>query len=136
MADNQTNTLMKNCILTHNELQLNLFHAFTYGLMQANVGENLHIVFDSTEREYVWKVVHHPTKESSAVAGKPVFYHYINKGDYQMNDVRLGVTTSYLREQAEQFLSDFEKFKQGIPKGGTYPCFNFHDVVQQKEPHN
>lgn len=123
---------MKNVILTHNELQLNLFHAFTYGLMQVNVGENLHIVYDSTERDFVWKVVHHPEKEGSAVSGKPLFFHQINKGDYQMNDVRLGVTTAYLRNQAEQFLADFEKYKQGIPLGGKFPTFRFNDLIKDK----
>lgn len=124
---------MKNVILTHKELQLNLFHAFTYGLMQANVGENLHIVFDSNEREFIWKVVHYPTKESCAVAGKPLFFHQINKGEHEMNDVRLGVTTAYLRDQAEQFLADFEKYKRGIPKGGSFPAFKFNDLIQESQ---
>lgn len=103
---------MKNVILTHNELQLNLFYAVSYGLMCQQPGKNLHIVPEILEREFQWRVVRHKTKESSAVAGEPIFYFHINKGDYQMNDLRLGVTTSYLREQAEKFLEEFKAFQE------------------------
>jgi hypothetical protein len=113
---------MKNVILTHKELQLNLFLAVTYGLQNHDFGPNLHLVYEITERDFVWKVVEHAT-------GKPLFYCYINKGDYQMNDLRLGVTVCYIRDQAETFLSDFNKFKQGIPKGGTHPSFKFPDLL-------
>lgn len=122
---------MKNVILTHKELQANLFYSLTYGLMQADIGENLHIVYDVTDTDFIWKIVVHPTKESSAVAGRPIFFHHIHKGASMMNDVRLGVTVGYLREQAEKFLADFEKFKKGIPMGGTHPTFSFSEVVRQ-----
>lgn len=111
MADNQRCTIMKNVILTHNELQLNLFYAVSYGLMCQSPGKNLHIIPEVLEREFQWKVVQHPTRESSGVVGKPIFYFQINKGEYQMNDIRLGVTVSYLKEQAEKFLEEFKDFQ-------------------------
>lgn len=101
---------MKNVILTHNELQLNLFYAVSYGLMCQQPGKNLHIIPDVLEREFQWRVVRHKTKESSAVSGETLFYYQINKGDYQMNDIRIGVTCSYLKEQAEKFLSEFQNY--------------------------
>lgn len=84
--------------------------------MAQQPGKNLHIIPEVMEREFQWKVVKHPTVSGSGVAGKPIFYFQINKGDYQMNDVRLGVTTSYLKEQADKFLAEFREFqKAGIP---------------------
>lgn len=107
---------MKSVILTHKELQLNLFLAVTYGLQNHNFGEGKQLVWDITETDYVWKVVEHPTRESAAVAGKPVFFGYINKGDYQMNDIRLGVTTSHIRDKAEKFLEDYHEYLKGVPQ--------------------
>lgn len=115
-ADNRKCTIMKNVILTHNELQLNLFYAVSYGLMAQQPGKNLHIIPEVMEREFHWKVVRYKTKESSGVAGEPVFYYQINKGAYQMNDVRLGVTVSYLREEAEKFLCELQAFLNKPPQ--------------------
>lgn len=74
-------------------------------------GKNLHILPEVLERDFQWKIVKHPTVASSGVNGKAIFYYQIDKGATQMNDVRLGVTTSYLREQAEKFLKEFESFQ-------------------------
>lgn len=108
---------MKNVILTHNELQLNLFYAVSYGLQCQQPGKNLHIIPEVLERDFQWKVVRHKTRESCAVAGENVFFYQINKGAYQMNDVRLGVTIQYLREEAEKFLAELQIFlkTKGLP---------------------
>lgn len=126
---------MKNVILTHKELQLNLFIAYTYGLSKKELGDDLIITYEITDTDFIWKVVKRTqdlqiTLDGNVVEGKPLFFHHINKGEYRMNDVRLGVTVSYLEEQAIEFLSDFEKYKQGIPKGGTFPTFKFKDLVE------
>jgi hypothetical protein len=102
---------MKNVIVSHNELQLNLFHAVTYGLQNHDFGPGLFLVSDITEREYVWKVMKHTKREGAAVAGQTVFYGYINKGDFQMNDMRLGVTVCYIRDEAEKFLKNFQEYQ-------------------------
>lgn len=104
---------MKNVILTHNELQLNLFWAFTDGLKFKTLGLNLNLHGEVLERDYAWIVTEHPQIEGSAVQGKQIFQYRINKGDYQMNDIRIGVTVSYLRDQGEKFLSEFSDFMEG-----------------------
>ena len=127
---------MKNVILTHKELQLNLFIAYTFGLSKKDVGDDLIITYEITDTDFIWKVVKRTDTiplvngQLQAAEGKVLFYHYINKGEYRMNDLRLGVTCAYLEEQAIEFLSDFEKYKQGIPKGGTFPTFIFKDLLK------
>lgn len=103
---------MKNVILTHNELQLNLFLAVTYGLQNHDFGPNLFLVHDITEREYVWRIVKHTKKEGCAVQGETIFFGYVNKGDYQMNDLRLGVTVGHIRDEAEKFLANFQAYQR------------------------
>ena len=119
---------MKNVILTHKELQLNLFIAYTFGLSKKDVGDDLIITYEITDTDFIWKIVKRSNTvtislNGDVIEGKPLFYHYINKGEYRMNDLRLGVTCAYLEEQAIEFLSDFDKFKQGINKGGNFPTF-------------
>jgi hypothetical protein len=111
---------MKSINLTYSqkELQANLFYAFTFGLMQANLGEGFHIVYDNTETDFVWKVMKHHTAEGCAVSGEPEFYHYVNKGMFQMNDVRLGVITSYLRDESEKFIQGFFDYIKQHPTLG------------------
>lgn len=108
---------MKNVIVSHNELQLNMFLAVTYGLQNHDFGPNLFLVNDITEREYVWKVMKSEKREGSAF-GQPVFYGYINKGDFQMNDLRMGVTVCYIRDEAEKFLNNFREYQKAnyVPK--------------------
>jgi len=99
---------MKNIIITHNEIQLNLFLAVTYG-MEAMFDGKYAVIGESREREYEWRVVETHKIESSAYE-KAIFYYHINKGDYQMNDLRVGVTTAYIRDEAEKFITEFRKF--------------------------
>lgn len=108
---------MKSINLTYSqkELQANLFYAFTFGLMNANLGEGFHIVYDSTDTDFIWKVVKHPTPEGCAVAGETVFFAYISKGAFQMNDVRLGVITSYLKEEADKLIEGFFNYIKEHP---------------------
>lgn len=121
---------MKNVILTHKELQLNLFIAYTFGLSKKDLGDDLIITYEITDTDFIWKVVKRTqdlqiTLDGKVIEGKPLFFHHINKEEYRMNDLRLGVICAYLEEHAIEFLSDFDKYKQGIPKGGIYPTFKF-----------
>lgn len=98
---------MKNLIITHNEIQSNLFFAVTEG-MQALYDGKYSIVGESKEREYEWRVVEGEI-QSSALR-KAIFHYQINKGDYEMNDIRIGVTTSYIRDHAKKFITEFRAF--------------------------
>lgn len=113
MADNQTATFMKNVIITHKELQFNLFEAFTSGLMSVNLGsKDLFLSVDINERDYIWQV----SKQGNP---EPIYWCYINKGEVHMNDIRLGVTINYLREKADEFLTGFNEFYYGTPQTGS-----------------
>lgn len=102
---------MKNLIITHNEIQSNLFFAVTGG-MQAMFDGKYAINGESKEREYEWKVTRSDKMESSALL-PPLYYYQINKGAYEMNDIRIGVTSAYIRDHAKQFMADFRKFLNG-----------------------
>jgi hypothetical protein len=109
-ADNRTVVFMKNMILTHKEIQINLFLAMAYGLEERDWGYNLHLIHEVTDDEFRLRIVEHPTKESSAIAGKPVFYGNIPRWQSQMNDVRISVTVYHLREKFQQFIADFNNY--------------------------
>lgn len=96
---------MKSVIANHRELQVNLFYAITAGLEFYPLPPNLHVVPEVTETSLLWKIMKYPTRESCAVDGEVVFEFTIYRGYSQVNDVRLGVIVSYLRSQAQEFLS-------------------------------
>lgn len=116
---------MKNVILTHKELQLNLFLAFSYGLMQQQPSQDLHIVADLKEEgHFEWGVYRHHQLMGCADDGELVFNKCINKGAYQMNDVRLGVTIDYLRDQANEFLKDLKEYLQSEARNVKQPILD------------
>lgn len=115
MADNQTVIIMKNVILTHNELQVNLFLAVSYGLSLRELpygpkAKPRFIVWDTEAHGFLWRVVEHDKMEGCAVSGETLFRYFISKDVCQMNDVRLGVTIGYLKDQAEEFLKGFYEY--------------------------
>jgi hypothetical protein len=97
---------MRNVILTHNELQFNLFAAVVEGLRSAELtGRGLFITYGSTEDSFtieLWKSASKP----EAGDGVMLHQHKVSKGEYQMNDVRLGVTLKYIADQCTKFVDD------------------------------
>lgn len=107
---------MKSVIADFKELQVNLFYAITNGMQERGpLGPDgdLHIIPEITREELQWRVMRHPTAAGCAVEGQLVHEFRMHRGYSQLNDVRFGVITSYLRGQAERFLKEVdEKFQK------------------------
>lgn len=114
MADIQTRSIMKTMNLTysHKELQWHFFAAVVSGMNATLQKRGYFISFsvsdDSLTFEF-WK--------AASVAengdGFKIDSHSVNKGDYQMNDIRLGVMTRYLEDEAEKFMKRVELYFSG-----------------------
>lgn len=89
---------------SHKELQFQMFAAFTFGL-RYSVKKGYFITFHSTDDSFVWQLY----KSASAPENRDsqeLFAYSINKGDYQMNDVRLCVMSKYLEDNAWKFFQE------------------------------
>lgn len=102
---------MKNVILTHKELQLNLFHAvsFVLDIIIKKMSKSFILTYPHSDNGFVWEVYHTDTRNSHLI-----YSFKIDREEYQMNDLRLGVTIGYLREQAIIFLDKFSN--SNLPK--------------------
>jgi hypothetical protein len=92
---------MKNLLITHKEVQLQLFLAISYGIMKHFPGYI--IVADNLERDFQWRLVDADVPSGAAFKDGLVFYQ-IDKGCSAMNDIRIGVTVDHLREHADTFI--------------------------------
>lgn len=100
---------MKNVIASHKELQVNIFYAFTAGMQERGPlgpDKDLHVIAEVTDTDLQWRVMQHPTVAGSASSGQLVHEYRIPSGFSQLNDIRLGVITSYLRTQSQRFLEE------------------------------
>lgn len=97
---------MRNVILTHKELQFNLFAAVVEGLIAAELeGRGLFITYGSTEDSLnieLWKSATKP----EAGDGRMIHQLKISKGENEMNDMRLHVTIRYVKEKCMKFVEE------------------------------
>lgn len=110
---------MKSVIADFKELQVNLFYAITNGMQERGpLGSDgdLHIIPEITREELQWRVMRHPTAAGCAVEGQLVHEYTIPRGFSQLNDIRLGVITSYLRDQARRFLEEVSAKFNVVPE--------------------
>lgn len=111
---------MKTVIANYKELQVNIFYAFTAGIQERGpLGprQDLHVTAEVTDTALLWRAMKHPTVAGCAAEGELVHEYSIPRGFSQLNDVRLGVITSYLRDQARRFLEEVqEKFSIRQPE--------------------
>lgn len=109
MADNQTGSIMKNVILTHKELQLNLFYCFIEGLRSGFDIPGYHVSGQDCSDHFTFELWQ---SANGSVDGKEILRHLINKGAYQLNDVRLGVTSAHFRDESKQFKKLVREFME------------------------
>lgn len=95
--------------ISFKKLQFHFVHAFVCGLMRQQPAKGYQIVFDETDREFILALVEHNQ------GGEYLLYHRINKGEYQMNDVRPGVIVNYLCQQVDEFLVKVHEYLSGLP---------------------
>lgn len=98
---------MKNVILTHKELQLNLFYCFIEGLRSGFDIPGYHVSGQDRHDHFTFELW---SSANGTTDGKEILRHIINKGDYQLNDIRLGVTSAHLREESRQFKKLVKEF--------------------------
>lgn len=97
---------MKTVSLTYSqkELQYCIFAAVVEGLCAADLtGRGYFITMGSDDSNYSIELWASATKSENG-DGRKLHSVYVNKGDYQMNDVRLGVVLKYVAEHARQFV--------------------------------
>src|SRR5688572_13762622 len=108
MADIQTGVNMKTTTLTysHKELQFMIFHAVVEGLRSAELtGRGLFISYQSQDSDFelqLWKAA----SAAELGNGKLLHSYKVNKGDYQMNDIRLGVMVKHIAQHCEKFVEE------------------------------
>jgi len=118
MADNQTGSIMKamNLTYSHKELQRHFFAAVVSGMNAVLQKRGYFITFSVTDDSLTyefWKA----TSVAENADGYKIDSHQVNTGDYQMNDIRLGVMTRYLEDEAEKFMNRVEQ--HFAPKTGS-----------------
>lgn len=133
---------MKSVILSHKELQLQMFFAFATGFTTQKMPKGYFLTFstdasDGAEFSFeFWKSASAPENGD----GKLLFRTTINKGEHELNDVRLGVMTGYLRDRAYRFLAAVkEQFPEifnsegfSVQKSNVNPIGTELNVYQDK----
>jgi hypothetical protein len=107
MADIQTKNIMKSMNLTysHKELQWLFFAAVVAGLNASLRKRGYFITFRISDDSFYyecWKAASVAEKGD----GEMIASHQVNKGEYQMNDIRLGVMIKYMEDEANKFMAD------------------------------
>lgn len=93
-----------NLTYSHKELQFQIFACFTMALQYA-IRKGFFITFESAKESFVWKIYKSATAPEKGDA--EVLHSYsVNKGVYQMNDIRLGIMSRYLEDQAWKFFKE------------------------------
>lgn len=122
---------MKNVILTHNELQMNLFAAFAEGVCEGfQLPKGYFLKWIDDERFFNLQLC-----DSNA---NKLFSYPIGKGEYQMNDVRLGVRVTYLKWQGQEFVRGVEewfneKHRKEFPITATDPPNSINYSLKEKQ---
>lgn len=91
-----------NLTYSHKELQFHLFAAITFGF-QAAIAKGYFLTFESTNDSFIWKVFKSATAPENGDA-KELYSYPVNRGVYQLNDVRLGIMSKYMEDQCWRFL--------------------------------
>lgn len=126
---------MKTINLTHShkDLQFNILAAVVEGLSASGIaGKGRFITYRSLDdSEFSIELWKSATKSENG-DGKLIHRHTINKGDYQMNDIRLGVTMRYIADHCKKFISEIKEYQE---EGLTleYPVFNFRPMSEIPE---
>lgn len=112
--------IMKSMNLTysHKELQWIFVAAIVAGLNAALCKKGYFINFKVTDDSFYyefWKA----TSVAENADGEMIASYQINKGDYQMNDIRLGVMVKHLEDKANEFMNAVSKLtlKEPLAKG-------------------
>jgi hypothetical protein len=93
-----------NLTYSHKELQWLFFAAVVSGLNSALKMKGYFITFNVTDDSFqfeFWKAASASEKDDGGIISS----HKVNKGEYQMNDIRLGVMTKYLEDEANKFMN-------------------------------
>ncbi len=118
MADIHPDSNMKTMNLTysHKELQWHFFAAGVSGMNAALQKRGYFITFSVTDDSLTYEFWKAATVSENG-DGYKIDSHQVNKGEYQMNDIRLAVMSRYLEDEAEKFMNRVEQ--HFAPKTGS-----------------
>lgn len=115
---------MKNVILTHKELQANMFVAFADAMCNTyRTPPGYFLTWSHSNTSFAFELWQSATEASD---GKRILiYDEMSKGDSEVNDVRLGVMAPYFRDHSSKFLKQVEEwFSKNI---GPFPVVPLPD---------
>jgi hypothetical protein len=125
---------MKTISLTysHKELQFNILYAVVEGLRSSDLtGRGFFVSCNTGGDCYnieLWK----SATASENGDGKLLHRHEINKGDYQMNDIRLGVMVKYIADQVAKFVNDITPILHSAGEEHTDDLVSFGNYLLRK----
>ena len=109
MAVNPTQVIMKNVILTHNELQINMFGAFAGAMCKTfRMPKGYFLSWSHTDQCFAFELWKSATAPEHGDGKRLLIYDEINRGCSELNDIRLGVMTAYFEPHAEKFINQVE----------------------------
>lgn len=102
---------MKNVILTHNELQINMFSAFAGAMCKTyKVPEGYFLTWSHTDHSFVFELWKSASSPESRDGKRILIYDEMNRGCSELNDIRLGVMVNYWQPHAQKFLNQVENW--------------------------
>jgi hypothetical protein len=97
---------MKNVILTHKELQTQIFIAVAEGMIKSfNTPKGCFLTYSIGNENFAFELWRSATKPEKG-DGHALYRREINKGLPQVNDVRVNLCALYIAQEAEKFLQD------------------------------